>query len=311
MRRYTTPPDHSRNDYDPLDPKSPVYTSVQTAGPQEDQDGDLPEFIPAEEPQPERERFAAPRRTARRPTRKKGRPLRTVFWTLVSFAVIFLLLNQFVFRIRNVRVIGSRTHDPKEIVRMAGLDRDVSFFGLKRADVEAALSQDRYLQVTGFEKVFPSTLKLTVRERGLCANVQFNTVWYMIDEEGVILERIGQGDPRNTLLNVTGMQIRDARIGSRLIPSREEQLNAYSLIMKELLSQGYVNEISEIYVGDFRNVLLHTRTGYIVHIGSPEENLMAKIAVTRAVAAKLQERGKESGSIDVTDVSQPIYSPPT
>jgi hypothetical protein len=69
------------------------------------------------------------------------------------------------------------------------------------------------------------------------------------------------------------------------------------------------NEISEIYVGDFRNVLLHTRTGYIVHIGSPEENLMAKIAVTRAVAAKLQERGKEGGSIDVTDVSQPIYSP--
>ena len=192
---------------------------------------------------------------------------------------------------------------------MAGLDRDVSFFGLKRADVEAALSQDRYLQVTGFEKAFPSTLKLTVRERGLCANVQFNTVWYMTDEEGMILERLGPAEPRNNLLNVTGMQIRDARIGSRLIPSREEQLNAYSLIMKELLSQGYVNEISEIYVGDYKNVLLRTRSGYTVHIGSPEENLMAKIAVTRAVAAKLQERGKEGGSIDMTDVSQPIYSP--
>ena len=309
MRRFTPPPDRTQNDYDPLNPKSSCYTSGQTAGPPEDAAEDLPEFIPAEDPLPARERFAAPRRTQRRPARKKKRPLRTPLWTLVSFAVVFLLLNQFVFRIRHVRVIGSRTHDPKEIVRMAGLDRDVSFFALKRSDVETALSQDRYLQVAGFEKIFPSTLKLTVRERGLCANVQFNSVWYMTDEEGMILERLGTAEPRNNLLNVTGMQIRDARIGSRLITSREEQLNAYSLIMKELLSQGYVNEISEIYVGDFRNVLLHTRTGYMVRIGSPEENLMAKIAVTRAVAAKLQERGKEGGSIDMTDVSQPIYSP--
>ena len=37
--------------------------------------------------------------------------------------------------------------------------------------------------------------------------------------------------------------------------------------------------------------------------------LMAKIAVTRGVAAKLVELGKESGSIDVTDVSEAIYSP--
>ena len=302
MKRNPSSQEAQRNDYDPLDPGSAYYTSGR-------QDEDLPEFIPAGEPLPEDEPFVHSRQKGHRQARRKKFSGRNILWTLVSLAAVFLLLNLFVFRIRHVRVEGYGSHDPNEIVRMAGLDRSVSFFGLSRSDVEAALSPDRYLQVTGFEKRLPSTLKLTVRERGLCANVQFNSVWYMIDEDGFVLERLGQETPRNTLLTVSGMQVRDARIGARMIPSREDQLNAYCLIMKELLNQGYANAVAEIYVGDPKTVTLLTRNGFTVQLGSAEDKLMAKIAITRGVAAKLTELGKESGSIDVTDVSEAIYSP--
>ncbi len=305
MKRYQSDKQPNKNDYDPLDPGSSFYAKAE----QEDPLGDPPEFIPAEEPPQVHKQTSARRNSGRRPSRKKRNLGKTIFWTLVSLAAVFLLLNQFVFRIRHVRVEGAGSYDPNEIVRMSGLDRGVSFFALSRTDVEAALSPNQYLQVTGFEKRFPSTLLLTVRVRGLCANVQFNSVWYMIDEEGFVLERMSQADPRNNLLKVTGMQVRDARVGSRLIPAREDQLNAYSTIMKELLAQGYVNEVSGIYVGDPKKINLTTRKGFTVYIGPYEENLMAKIAVTRGVAAKLQDLGKESGSIDVTDVSQAIYSP--
>ncbi len=302
MKRNPSSREPQRNDYDPLDPGSAYYT----AGRQEE---DLPDFIPAGEPLPEEEPFSSARPKARRQTRRKQPSGKKIIWTLVSLGAIILLLNLFVFRIRHVRVEGYGRHDPNEIVRMAGLDKSVSYFGLNRADVEAALMSDRYLKVVGFEKRFPSTLILTVRERGLCANVQFNSVWYMVDEDGFVLERLGQETPRNTLLTVNGMQVRDARIGSKMIPAREDQLNAYCLVMKELLNQGYANAIAEIYVGDPKTVTLLTRNGFTVHLGSAEDKLMAKIAVTRGVAAKLVELGKESGSIDVTDVSEAIYSP--
>lgn len=304
MRRNPATADQ-RNDYDPLDPESAYYQAAR------------PESRTAEPEEPPaaghlragNRRTYSDVRTARRPGRNTGSPRRKAVWTLVFFLAILLFLNLFVFRLRQVSIEGAGSRDPSQIARLAGLSNGTSIFSIHRSDIEKAISEDRYLKLTGFEIIYPSTLKLTVRQRGLCANVQFNSTWYMVDEDGVVLEKLTQAEPRNNLPRIAGMQVRDARLGLKLVPAREDQLVNYTLVMGELLSQGYVNQVSEIYVGDPKEITFITRSGYTVLLGSAEENLMAKIAVTRGIDAKLLEFGKEGGSIDVTDVAQPIYSP--
>ena len=290
---------------DPLDPQSGYYQPAA----RQPEGGDYPEFIPSD---PLYGEDMPPESAARVPQhrrRGKKRIWKSVACFLIAAGILFALLNSMLFKIRSVRVEGNRTRSASDIVAMSGLDKGVNFFSVKREDLERGLSADRYLQLTGFEKRFPSSVTLYVRERALCANVQFNSIWYLMDEEGFVLEKLSQEQPRNTLPRVTGIQVRDARVGASLVPGREEQLASYRLVMAELLRQGYVNETEEINVGDSEHITLLTRDSFTVDLGWADQDLMAKIAVVRGVAGKLRELEKTGGVLDVTDLNKVIYSP--
>ena len=297
---YKRPGSASKFNDDPLDPKSGFYQPAEPAQP----DG-------ADEADPLAGGDAAPaprqRGTVRRSRGKKARG--AVLVALVSLIVLFIFLYFTLFQIRSVRVEGNRTRSAAQIVQLAGLARGANYFTVNREAVERNLSQDRYLALTGFEKRFPSSVVLTVRERALCANARFNSFWYLVDEEGFVLEKLSQSEPRNTLPKVTGLQIRDARVGFPLIPGKDDQMASYELVIQELLNQGYVNEIAEINVADTDAVYLVTNSGFIIRLGWAHEQLMAKIAVARGVIAKLYELDKSGGVIDVRELSRVVYSP--
>ena len=297
-----SPPD---NQFDPLDPSSGWYVSEGAPGTDEG-----PSLPPDEDMRDVRRPLDSARsfHSSSRRSRTRGVLGKALVFVLF-LAAAFIALNFTVFQIRRVEVTGNRTRTGAQVAELAGLTSPVSYFSLNRADIEKKLSADRYLVLTGLEKRFPSGVVLSVRERALCANVQFNSIWYLTDEEGFVLEKLSRDDPRNTLPKVTGIQVRDARVGYHLVPARDEQLASYRLVMAELLSQGYVNEISEINVGDSAHVYLVTRDPFTADIGWADQQLMARIAVLRGVVGKLRELGRQGGMIDLTDLEQAIYSP--
>lgn len=242
------------------------------------------------------------------PRRRLKPGVRMLLETLAVIIIVAVILNEGVLRIRNVKVVGNARFTGEEIAAAAGLDRSVGYFAVEEEKIRANLEQNRYLVYEGLEKHFPNSLTLYVRERTACANVQVMGVTYLLDDEGMVLERSGKQGVEDSLMVVTGFLAREVRVGKTLVPGLETQLTAYQALVQECELQGVLAQISELNLADPDSLYLVTRDGYTAHLGDAQE-LRAKIGTVRAVIAKLREMEKYGGVIEAAVPAVATYTP--
>ena len=241
------------------------------------------------------------------PTRK-----RTGVWTLVLTLVVILaaavLVNESLLQIRNIGVVGNSKITWDEIVTDAGLKKRTSFFTLNEKKIAAGINQNRYLVYEKMEKHFPDSIVLYVKERLPRANVQVMGVTYQMDEEGRILERLGNVQPSGDLITVTGFQTREIRVGSPIVATMASQMDAYEGLMQEVILQGFSDQVSELNLSNPDSLYLITKDGYTAHLGDGTE-LRAKIGTVRAVVAKLREMRRNGGMLEASVPGVATYMP--
>lgn len=251
-----------------------------------------------------------PQRTDREDStahRKSG--LVTVLMTFAVLCVAVLLLNAKVLRLRTVTVNGLSTLSVEQVAEASGLKIGTSFLSIDESKVRAAVESNRYLVFEKLERHFPNAVTLTVRERKPLANLMVMGVMYILDDEGMVLERKDTVALDNGLLTVTGLQTKEARLGRVISPQKRTQMESYSAVLDELVAQNYTSEIAELNLSDLDSLYLITVDGYTVNIGD-KTDVRAKIGTVRAVIAKLKEMGKTGGVIDATVPGEATYSPP-
>lgn len=231
----------------------------------------------------------------------------------ICLGVLFLaavLLFGGLFRIRTITVVTDAIlSDAKEaeIVEWAGLERGMSYFSVSEEKVRRSMEENRYLVCLKVEKFLPGTVTLYVQQRVARANVHVLGVTYLMDEEGMVLERLPSGLDES-LPVATGLQVREVMVGKSIVAGSQEQLDAYCLVVQELISQGYLSDISELKVSDPDSLYLLTRKGYTVHLGNTEY-MRAKIGTVRAVEVKLQQMGHKNGVIEASVPAVATYTP--
>ena len=89
---------------------------------------------------------------------------------LVAFPV--LLLAGFgavtytpLFRLRDIRVEGTRSLRPGEVIRRAGIDRGTNVFHLDAGSIVSALEADPWIRSATVERHLPGSIVITVHER--------------------------------------------------------------------------------------------------------------------------------------------------
>ena len=221
---------------------------------------------------------------------------------LITFGLLFALafvLYAGVFRVRKIAVIGNQTVSWNEVVEAAGLKNGISYFAIDPEKIAAGIEQNRYLVCEKIEASFPNALAIYLRERRGCANVRVMGVTYLMDAEGMVLERNENGGLFDGIPVVTGLQAREVRVGRIVSSSNASQIDVYRNLMEELALQGFSGEVSELNLSNPENLYLITRNGYTVHLGD-RENLRAKIGTVRGVIAKLLEMGKSGGVLEAS-----------
>ncbi|MBQ9263981.1 MAG: cell division protein FtsQ/DivIB, partial [Clostridia bacterium] len=158
------------------------------------------------------------------------------------------------------------------------------------------------------EKQFPDSVILYVKERVPRANVQVMGVTYQMDEEGMILERLGNVQPSGDLITVTGFQTREIRVGSPIVATMASQMDAYEGLMQEVILQGFSDQVSELNLSNPDSLYLITKDGYTAHLGDGTE-LRAKIGTVRAVVAKLREMRRNGGMLEASVPGVATYMP--
>ena len=74
-------------------------------------------------------------------------------------------------------------------MKAAGLDRATSYFTVDEKSIARNLQSNRYLVFERMEKVFPNGLTLYIHEREPIVRVQEMGTDYVLDEDGMVLER--------------------------------------------------------------------------------------------------------------------------
>lgn len=242
------------------------------------------------------------------PKKRKMKPgVKSALFSMAVILALVIFLFGSLFRIRKVTVVGNSKYTPEEIMQEAGLEYGMSYFSVTEKKVRQTMDRNRYLEFRGMEKFVPGSVALYIRERNARANVQVMGITYLMDESGMVLDAPAAGLD-SSLPIVTGMQSRSVMVGKTLVSGNENQMEAYRMLMEELLAQGYLYDIAELKVSDPENLYLLTRGGYTVHLGT-NESLRAKIGTMRAVVNKLKEMGYSGGVIDASVPGSATYTP--
>ncbi len=244
------------------------------------------------------------------PPTKKRSGLKTAVLTLILILSLAVLLNESVLKIQRVAVVGNAAVSWQEVVTAAGLDRPISYFSVNEEKIAAGINSHKLLVYEKMEKQFPNGLTLYVRERQPWAYLQVMGVLYKIDNEGMVMERLGTVQPAGDLIAISGFKAKDVRVGKIIVPTTADYMDAFLLLMQEIELQGIRSEVAELNLADPDSLYLITVDGYTAHLGSREE-LRAKIGTVRAVVEKLREMGKKGGMLEASRPEEVTYTPAT
>ncbi len=240
-----------------------------------------------------------------KPSGKKFLAAACVLLVLVSVA--FIVRDRFL-SIRNLQVAGISRVPWQEVATAAGLDSHMTYFSLDEDKVAAGVNRHPWLVFESMEKLFPDTLILRVRERTPSASVSYLGISYIMAEDGVILEKTRDLSATAGLITVSGLAVKEIRVGSPPASAKASQIPACVSLLLELSEQGFSAQVKDIDLSEPDNLYLTTLDGFTVHLGEAAD-LRAKVGTARAVIGELKKRGYSSGVIESTRPGEATYRP--
>lgn len=238
---------------------------------------------------------------------QKQHPLLVKILIVAAIVITVLILFRIKTSVVTIDVTGCKHYSKEQICSLAGVNVGMSRFSVNEKTIKERLSSERYLV---FDEVTlnDGNLVLRVHERVCRARFQIGSVYYLMDEEGMVLEKLDANSTGSAYPIVGGLHVRSARVGNVIVPSLTNQLSAYQDVMLELIEQNFLSQVSELNLTSVSSIYLTLRTGYTVQLGDPDD-VRAKIGTLRAVLPNLQSMRVQGGVIDVTIPGNAVYSP--
>ena len=141
--------------------------------------------------------MARPRKRRRRRGRGGGRFLSlylvlavvVIAVVIVSGCIVFFKVNQF-------EVEGNQRYSTEEIAKASGVSKGDNLFLVNKTETARKLLDElAYVRSVNIKRKLPDTLVITVAETDAAAAIQSGKEWWLVNEEGKVLElRVAEGD---------------------------------------------------------------------------------------------------------------------
>lgn len=239
-------------------------------------------------------------------TARKRRKILCLTLLLIAVGVIvYLVLFNAVFRVREVRVEGNQTIDEATIMRAAQLPMGQKLSSINEESVRQALESGGLVELVSLEKNYPSEIVLTVRERQREAFALHAEAVLTMERDGTVIEKLS-AMPEGEMVYVTGLGITGYRLGS-VVNAPQERLEAMRAVLDALYENGATQYVSELDVSDENSIRIYSRTGMRVDLGDAS-NMGNKIVWMAGALDDLEARGQITGRLDVSSGNKADYS---
>ena len=243
------------------------------------------------------------------PPEKSGRTwVKTALWLMLMLLAALVLCHVTILKITTITVVGNVKVARDEVIRLAGLNRPVSALNIRESDVRDGIDSHVRLTYEKMEHQGLNHLVIYVSERIAVAEMSAQDGQYILDEEGVVLEKTEKAY-LNGLTLLTGLQFKRVQVGEKVTPVNREQLEAYTAVMQEMRLQGCDEVFAEFNVTHLDHLYLISEDGYVIDLGD-KTDMRAKLFTLRGVLDTVRRDNYKVGSIDCTVPGYAVYSPP-
>lgn len=245
-------------------------------------------------------------RKRRRKRNRRGPGLLISFFCMVLICAAILAAVTVFLKVKTVTVVGDTRYDALELAQASQIPVGSNMFFLNKfAARDRIFAGHPYLDEVTIRRRLPDTVEITVTECVPVAAVQTGEGYWLIDAKGKLLENITYDQAVQTCL-VTGMEIKEPKVGDYATFSDEEKAKALFTILNTAQNSAILKEIMGIDMQKLFEIKLQYTDRFTVELGTIED-LEKKISFLESVIGKLGST--DVGVIDLTDAQTARFRP--
>ena len=225
---------------------------------------------------------------------------------LIVVIVLYTSLNSGVFNSDNIEIEGNKYVESEYIIKALEVNNNKNIFRYNIKDMEEILLNNKYIDKVEIKRLLPNTLKVSIIEKEIVANLYNEEIYCYIDKEGNFIDEIDENNKDNEVITV---HIDYNKTDSQEIKFKNEENKKRLLYLLEYIKEeGIYKKIDNIDMTKPNSINMSTKEDINILLNSDEE-LKYNISRLAMILADLQNKKQKGGEIDLSTGKYALYRP--
>ena len=217
---------------------------------------------------------------------------------LIVVIVLYTSLNSGIFNSDNIEIEGNKYVESEYIIKALEVNNN--------KDMEEILLNNKYIDKVEIKRLLPNTLKVSIIEKEIVANLYNEEIYCYIDKEGNFIDEIDENNKDNEVITV---HIDYNKTDSQEIKFKNEENKKRLLYLLEYIKEeGIYKKIDNIDMTKPNSINMSTKEDINILLNSDEE-LKYNISRLAMILADLQNKKQKGGEIDLSTGKYALYRP--
>ncbi|MDY2883232.1 MAG: FtsQ-type POTRA domain-containing protein [Romboutsia timonensis] len=225
---------------------------------------------------------------------------------LIVVIVLYTSLNSGIFNSDNIEIEGNKYVESEYIIKALEVNNNKNIFRYNIKDMEEILLNNKYIDKVEIKRLLPNTLKVSIIEKEIVANLYNEEIYCYIDKEGNFIDEIDENNKDNEVITV---HIDYNKTDSQEIKFKNEENKKRLLYLLEYIKEeGIYKKIENIDMTKPNSINMSTKEEINILLNSDEE-LKYNISRLAMILADLQNKKQKGGEIDLSTGKYALYRP--
>ena len=225
---------------------------------------------------------------------------------LIVVIVLYTSLNSGIFNSDNIEIEGNKYVESEYIIKALEVNNNKNIFRYNIKAMEEILLNNKYIDKVEIKRLLPNTLKVSIIEKEIVANLYNEEIYCYIDKEGNFIDEIDENNKDNEVITV---HIDYNKTDSQEIKFKNEENKKRLLYLLEYIKEeGIYKKIDNIDMTKPNSINMGTKEDINILLNSDEE-LKYNISRLAMILADLQNKKQKGGEIDLSTGKYALYRP--
>ena len=225
---------------------------------------------------------------------------------LIVVIVLYTSLNSGIFNSDNIEIEGNKYVESEYIIKALEVNNNKNIFRYNIKDMEEILLNNKYIDKVEIKRLLPNTLKVSIIEKEIVANLYNEEIYCYIDKEGNFVDEIDENNKDNEVITV---HIDYNKTDSQEIKFKNEENKKRLLYLLEYIKEeGIYKKIDNIDMTKPNSINMSTKEDINILLNSDEE-LKYNISRLAMILVDLQNKKQKGGEIDLSTGKYALYRP--